>query len=132
MLFLVSENLLDEISRRGVMSRCSRLCGRIELLTSMPLQFHIVIEDFMDCGSDVERLDPEVRCAAEIDQAIKERADRARFIRDPPAHRVGETLQALSLDHREMCLMLNAASPEPTQQPIQNGEYRTISHWLRI
>src|SRR5882724_4489302 len=70
MLLLVCEDLLDEISRGGIMSRCGSLGGRIELRASMALQSHVIVENLAHGCTDGERLDRECRCTAEIDEAI--------------------------------------------------------------
>src|SRR6266849_4943287 len=57
MLLLVCEDLLDKISRGGIMSRCGGLGGCIELRTSMALQSHVVVENLAHGCTDGERLD---------------------------------------------------------------------------
>src|SRR5882762_7577546 len=128
MLLLVCEDLLDKISRGGIMSRRGGLGGCIELRASMALQSQVVVENLAHGCTDGERLDRECGCAAEIDEPIKECADRYRLIGGPHSHCIGEALQAPCLDHCDMSLMLNAASPEATQQPVQDREYWVVSH----
>jgi hypothetical protein len=122
MLLLVGENLLDKTSRGCIMSHRDGLSGSIELRASMALQCHVVIEHLAHRCTDGERSDSECGYTAETDEPIKECADREGLIGGPHSHRIGKALQALSLDYRDVSLMLNAGSPEATQQTVQDRE----------
>src|SRR5580704_238012 len=102
MLLLVCEDLLDKISRGGIVSRCGGLGGCIELRAGMALQSHVVVENLAHGCTDGERLDRECGCTTKIDKAIKERSDCHRLIGGPCSHCIGEALQTLRLDHGDM------------------------------
>ena len=55
MLLLVCEDLLDEVSRSGIMSGCGGLGGCIELRASVALQCHVVVENLAHSCTDGER-----------------------------------------------------------------------------
>jgi hypothetical protein len=114
MLLLVCKDLLDEISRGGIMSRRGGLSSCIELRASVALQRHIVVEDLAYGCTDGECPNRECGCATEINESIKERADRYWFIGDAQSHRIGEALYAPGLEYRNMSLMLHVRSPEAT------------------
>ena len=92
----------------------------------MALEPHVVVEDLADGYTDGGRFDCECGCAVEINEPIKKRADRYRLIGGPYSHRIGETLQAPCLDQSDMRLMLGAGSPDRTEQPVQDRDYRVV------